>query len=312
MRSADAVHLRARRHRVSLLAAIGIIAFVVAYAAVVSYIGAVDADEAELPAAPEGGVAVTFVGTSMAPDSPSLNARVIVRVDGSLLDGSDALREPIAVLIEPSLDREQVYRAARRPDVRTVTIPMVGNVEDYPFDSYRTQLRVTAWKVDGDGGLLEALPISATSLLRDPGWSGLESSDQGTKGAILTATVARARSTVAVSLMLLTLMVALALVAALVAIWVVSGVMEVQVGVASWLAALLFALVPLRTFLPGAPPVGAWIDVLVFFWVEVIVMSAMLAVVVALLVAARRSDGSAEVHPGTPAPDPPLEGPGSA
>ena len=286
----EGLHLRAQRHGASLLIAVGFLAFLLAYAAVVSYFGAADAEQVQLPAVPESGVAITFVGNAMEPEAPFLRARVILEVAGDLLDDTDALREPIAILIEPSLDRELIYRASRQPEVRTVELPMAGNVQQYPFDSYRTQLRVTAWRTDGRGGLLERLPVSSRFVLRDPGWSGSDSSSEGRKGAILDVTVDRAASTAALSLMLLTFMVALAIVAALVAIWVISGIMEVQVGIASWLAALLFALIPLRNFLPGAPPVGAWIDVLVFFWVEVIVMSSMLGVVVTLLVAARRQD----------------------
>ena len=39
-----------------------------------------------------------------------------------------------------------------------------------------------------------------------------------------------------------------------------------------WFAALIFALLPLRLGLPGAPPLGSWIDVLVYFWVLIAVM----------------------------------------
>ena len=41
---------------------------------------------------------------------------------------------------------------------------------------------------------------------------------------------------------------------------------------ASWFAALLFARVPLRTNMPGAPPIGVWIDFLVFLWVLIMLM----------------------------------------
>jgi hypothetical protein len=44
---------------------------------------------------------------------------------------------------------------------------------------------------------------------------------------------------------------------------------------AGWFAALLFALVPLRTNMPGAPPIGAWLDVAIFYWVELALLIAM-------------------------------------
>jgi hypothetical protein len=30
---------------------------------------------------------------------------------------------------------------------------------------------------------------------------------------------------------------------------------------------MLFATIPLRTFLPGSPPIGSWVDYLVVLWV---------------------------------------------
>ena len=32
---------------------------------------------------------------------------------------------------------------------------------------------------------------------------------------------------------------------------------------------MLFATIPLRTFLPGSPPIGSWIDFTVVLWVVV-------------------------------------------
>ena len=56
---------------------------------------------------------------------------------------------------------------------------------------------------------------------------------------------------------------------------------------AALMTALLFALIPLRGFFPGQPPLGSWIDVLVFFWVELIVMICVAAVVTTILLRAK-------------------------
>ena len=74
---------------------------------------------------------------------------------------------------------------------------------------------------------------------------------------------------------ILVLLVVLANLARLVAWSAFSGRRPVEPGFAGWIAALLFALIPLRINLPGAPPIGAWIDALVFYWVEVIMLFAM-------------------------------------
>ncbi|MGZ4564391.1 MAG: DUF4436 family protein [Mycobacterium sp.] len=35
----------------------------------------------------------------------------------------------------------------------------------------------------------------------------------------------------------------------------------------TWFAAMLFAVIPIRNFLPGSPPPGAWIDQALVIWV---------------------------------------------
>jgi Domain of unknown function (DUF4436) len=37
----------------------------------------------------------------------------------------------------------------------------------------------------------------------------------------------------------------------------------------TWYAAMLFAVVPLRTALPGSPAFGSWIDLTIVLWVLV-------------------------------------------
>ncbi|MCB0933844.1 MAG: DUF4436 family protein [Mycobacterium sp.] len=71
------------------------------------------------------------------------------------------------------------------------------------------------------------------------------------------------------------LVVAMACLAAAVAWSVATERRPVEPTFAGWFAAMLFALIPLQNFLPGAPPVGAWIDVCVFLWVEVVLLTSM-------------------------------------
>ncbi len=80
---------------------------------------------------------------------------------------------------------------------------------------------------------------------------------------------------------ILVLLVVIANLALLVAWSVFTARRPVEVGYASWLSALLFALIPLRINLPGAPPIGAWIDALVFYWVEVVLLFSMAIFIVA-------------------------------
>ena len=60
---------------------------------------------------------------------------------------------------------------------------------------------------------------------------------------------------------------------------VVTGRKEFQMTFTTWYAAMLFAIVPLRNILPGAPPPGAWIDQALVLWVIVGLVSSMVVYV---------------------------------
>lgn len=85
----------------------------------------------------------------------------------------------------------------------------------------------------------------------------------------------RAGGTLAFVVVVLIMMAVLAVAALSVSIRVFRKPGTIEATMASWQAALLFALVPLRNFLPGAPPIGAWIDMLVFYWVILALMVSM-------------------------------------
>ena len=98
--------------------------------------------------------------------------------------------------------------------------------------------------------------------------------------------IVRDGSTKSIALLLLLLMVILATIAILVTGSATRGRMKLELSVASWMTALLFALIPLRGFFPGSPPLGSWMDILVFFWVELILMLSVAAVVTTILMRA--------------------------
>ena len=54
---------------------------------------------------------------------------------------------------------------------------------------------------------------------------------------------------------------------------------QFQMPFATWYAAMLFAVVPLRNILPGATA-GAWIDVALVLWVIIALVTAMVMVTI--------------------------------
>lgn len=258
--------------------------------------------EIKAAVAPPGGLAITVVQTSITPDEPYASALLVVDPSTELVDVNGLLKETLQVAIEPSLNAESLtYVQGTIPSARTVTLPLRGRVQNYPFDTYKGEFQVQAYSVHFSSQSSQdpnqqsvatrdkLVPVNVAASFRDPGWRLSANAVTTTPTSVTIAQeVSRAGSTIAISLLLLALMPCLAFIAVWAAQSAVSGIIEAQVSVAAWMAALLFALIPIRTFMPGSPPVGSWIDILVFFWVEVSVMLAMVIAVFTLLVRARR------------------------
>ncbi len=167
-------------------------------------------------------------------------------------------------------------------------LPATGIVQEYPFDSYAVSALVQAGLPAGNDA---ASPIAVeTSIhLRVPGWSGVDTTVAPAAGAgwVVATHLVRDGSTKSIALLLLTLMIILAAIAVLVTGSATRGRMKLELSVASWMTELLFALLPIRGFFPDGPPLGSWMDILVFFWVELILMFCVGAVATAILLRAR-------------------------
>ena len=85
----------------------------------------------------------------------------------------------------------------------------------------------------------------------------------------------RSGAVIAAAGVIVFLVLAMAALAASVAWSAATARRPIEATMAGWFAAMLFALIPLQSFMPGAPPVGAWIDVFVFLWVEIILLTSM-------------------------------------
>jgi hypothetical protein len=76
-------------------------------------------------------------------------------------------------------------------------------------------------------------------------------------------------------------LLSLPMMALYVAIQMLLGRKKFMPPFATWYAAMLFAIVPLRNILPGAPPPGAWIDQALVLWVLIALIVAMVLYVIA-------------------------------
>lgn len=240
------------------------------------------------------------------------NNRVVVRAkfvpDGRYLNtADDSFAVPLRVTCRYELMQTSSFDiAAGQPVGRSYEfqLPVDGSVQNYPLDRYdfsdagpenlsalRPAALLTINQIE-PGGALRPVPVAPWGVPGGiPGW------DQTWRlvadGSTLKAELLMTRSSGVlgfVALMVL-LVVAAAILSAVVAWAVATQRWRVRTPSAGWYAMLLAALIPLRTLLPAAPPIGSWIDIYVFFWVEIVLLSAMGVFVATMF---RLHDGSGE------------------
>jgi hypothetical protein len=164
-----------------------------------------------------------------------------------------------------------------------VEIGMNGSQSSYPFDTYRAPLDVSVIAPPTSktqpgvvptfifNGAFSGYRVKADAIPRQAG-------NRQLLGVVLTVT--RASVTIVFAVLMLVLQGLLAAAAAAAAFMVFRQRWRAETSVLTWLAAMLFAIVPLRQAMPGAPPIGVEIDVLVFLWAVAIIVFSLVGVFV--------------------------------
>lgn len=230
--------------------------------------------------------------TSIDPNRGDLTLRVEVR-PGPGLVGSDGVSVTRAVSIDivgGTGTASYRYGPGDRISPIDLTIGAAGNVNSYPFDSYKSVFAVVVVASPSGGTSLQgaAAPAVRARLAFDGTLSGYriaagplrpENDDPNTLALHLA--INRARLTETFAILILILQALLAATAAALALVIWRRHRRAEIPMLTWLAALLFAIVPLRNAMPGAPPIGALVDVLIFFWAVTIIALSLVCVLVA-------------------------------
>lgn len=257
------------------------------------------------------GINFAFDLVGMDPAKSQMTLRMFVNPQGSFYDDADgSYARNIRITVRYQTGG-QVTRdiAVGTPVGGTTELNMFvdGNPNTYPFDHYDYGWPSQEDFVDAtdpnDVALSEPAPlVSVTEIgpegqplpTRIPigvypsgglqGWTenwnySIAEQPVGAAAAgdtlMLHMKIKRGGGVLAFVIVVLTLMVVTAVLASLVARSVARKRRPIEATMAGWFAALLFALVPLRTNMPGSPPIGAWIDVAIFYWVELGLLIAM-------------------------------------
>ena len=248
-----------------------------------------------VPAPGAGQVSISINPVSFTPDSGALVVSMRIVADRAALDAQGGLVNPVGISVEPVVENGFVLIAKGTvPTTIQRTVQLSGTVRNYPFDRFSSPMVIAAaqsvnnaWQpLQVQGGFTQSLvsnwdlqatadPVNAADLaLADDADTG-QVLAAGSSALVLDTSLRRQTPNIGLSIVLLALMAALAVLALLGVRAVADGRRKQEMTMTSWFAALIFAMLPIRLALPGAPPMGAWIDILVTFWVFIVLMVAL-------------------------------------
>ena len=259
---------------------------------VLSLVGVHQLQEAEAPLPPldlsQGGGDATIVQLrleELKPTANRLTVNVLVYPGISSYDNRfDVLATDVAVRLYPTSDLGDLhYPKGKAPAQLSTTIEAHGDVGNWPFDTYSTE-PISADAFVGSGENIKKVPARVEVTGELDGWDvsvnrvhdpAALPTQRGSDNGNVVITLKRAKGPLIFDLGICLVLIALPTLALLVAIPMVLGRRKFLPPFATWYAANLFAIVPLRNILPGAPPPGSWIDQAIVQWVLIGLVTAM-------------------------------------
>ncbi|CQD06622.1 transmembrane protein [Mycobacterium lentiflavum] len=204
-----------------------------------------------------------------------LGVKVLVYPQEAMWDSRlDVLKQDTAVRMDPPNDLgDLVYPAGKSPAQVATTVEAHGDPEIWPFDSYETDT-LSADVLVGSGDDRKYKPARIEVAGKLEGWD-VSVQRVGEGGDSVIITLQRSKAPLIFDLGICLVLFAMPTIALAVVIPMVIGKRKVVPPFGGWFAALLFAVIPIRNFLPGAPPPGAWIDQALVIWVLIALVGAM-------------------------------------
>lgn len=207
-----------------------------------------------------------------------LSANLTITLGSALLDPqTQHLGQDVTLRVRSAAMPTRItWTRGMLPGVVAVQLTIAGEIEDWPFDRYRSgPIEVELRRGAGEGAgevVVERVPVTFVVAL--PGWNVDVSEDSGVGPYRMS--LQRSLSAAAFGLVILGVLVTIAGLGLFVAIQTLRDRRPFQPPMTTWYAAMLFAVVPLRNALPGSPPFGGWVDITLVVWVVVVLVISML------------------------------------
>lgn len=232
------------------------------------------------------GVRVTANISSLDPVKGDLVLRMQFEPQGDLLDKDDVLINAVTVYTNSAAGKsETTFKRGETMQPMDVVMSLQGDSSQFPWDRYAGSLWVCISSQKEINGKLSSWHAVPFSLDLKPGITGfkietneIKQKDRGFSTAEIAFKVKRSNSSLGFAVFIMILIGLLTLAAFLAGFAVIAGGRKIEMSMLGWLGGMLFALLPLRNAMPGAPPIGCLADYMSFFWAEAITAATLIAI----------------------------------
>lgn len=164
--------------------------------------------------------------------------------------------------------QEQTIKAGQKPKSVEVDVDIEGEIAAYPHDHYTTQ--IYAVLTDPAGANVPVVYRYKDKLSGMDSDPGIDEESQKQGYLVLNTKVARTLEVRMFCWFINGIIAFLAIAVVGVTYLVVVGGRKVEFGQLTWIGATLFVFVSMRNSQPNVPTFGTMLDVLIFFWAEVL------------------------------------------
>ncbi len=288
----------------TVLGVVGVIVIAVYYLVVTFYSSEGGSQFSSSGTQNADGITMELEPVALQPDQGLATFRVsLTSEDSNIADGSNRAVDNIRLTVSgPDGSQEIRFPQGTAFGRAELVLGVSGELAEYPFDRYVAAYFFSADFYDrGTGGVNESradIPITVIADGAVNGWdSEVAVNYLASSFTAVGVNFDRAFSTKLFALVLIGLALIMSIIALVISLLVFSNRRKTEAALLAWTGSLLFALPILRTYLPGAPPIGAAIDIYIFLWS--IVMSFLAVFFVAMSWVGQRG-AELEIHRPSP------------